>query len=218
MIVLVSNLYLRKSNCVNHLDLCCLDKQGDIGNITFLKWQVEGPSYIYAFVLDMLISKMIVHHKTAVVCNDTMLRKGELDNLRQTLISERDAWLQQQLCHVQQKDIQCIEKEGVDVGFIKQELSNDTPLLLTFSDKSKENTVLVIGYEMNEQEELVRLFCLDAKGPSPQNSYWNATIELVKDGETNNILSFNSLTRKLVYIKYLMVIKRQHSVLSFTPY
>ena len=188
MIELVSNLFLKETGIKKKLELQCLDKNGIMGSVMLLKEkEVEAPSYLFALAMNLLIIRGI-RHAVAV---------------------KRLEWFQNQLEEMDTHHLSLHEKEGMNSRYIQQAIDGDCPVILSFIKGKRTHYLLVIGYDLDEQNILKRLFCLDSQAKDPSNSYWNAYLDLQTDGLADMSKCFYSTRKTHVTIKgILKIVKR----------
>lgn len=188
MIELVSNLFLKETGINNKLDLQCQDKNGIMGSVMLLKEkEVEAPSYLFALAMNLLIIRSIRHAVT----------EKHLD------------WFKNQLEEMNAHHLSLHEQEGMNSLYIQQSIDEDCPVILSFIKGKRTHYLLVIGYELDEQNILKRLFCLDSQAKDPSNSYWNAYLDLQTDGLADMSKCFYSTRKTQVTIKgILKIVKR----------
>ena len=188
MIELVSNLFLKETGINNKLDLQCQDKNGIMGSVMLLKEkEVEAPSYLFALAMNLLIIRCIRH----------------------AMAVKRLDWFQNQLDEMDAHHLSLHEKEGIDHCYIQQAIDADCPIILSLLKGERTHFLLVIGYELDEQNTLKRLFCLDSLAKNPGNCYWNAYLDLHTEGLADMSKCFYSTRKTQVTITGMFRIDRR---------
>jgi hypothetical protein len=71
------------------------------------------------------------------------------------------------------------EKKNVNPASICEAINEDLPVLISvIYQGGGAHAMVAIGYEMNEQELITKIFCLDPAYPAPKFTYWNSYIDL----------------------------------------
>lgn len=188
MIELVSNLFLKETGIKKKLELQCLDKNGKMGSVMLLKEkEVEAPSYLFALAMNLLIIRGIRHAVTV----------------------KRLEWFKNQLEEMDAHHLSLHEKEGMNSRYVQRTIDADCPIILSLLKGKRTHYLLVIGYELDEQNTLKRLFCLDSQAKDPGNSYWNAYLDLQTDGLADMSKCFYSTRKTQVTITGMLRIDRR---------
>jgi hypothetical protein len=98
------------------------------------------------------------------------------------------------------------------VGKIKELIARNHPIVVGITFKRRfEHAIVAIGYEVDENDRLTKIFCLDPGYQKPMFTYWNSVIEIDKGSKVFNCLYITETgERSEVKIDDILLIEKKN--------
>ena len=201
----MADIHIIDSIRLNHKGLCVLDENRKWVNLHKQQGDLDGACAIYSLVMAMLCKGLLADDDTQVYNRpDRRTDKGkflyQFFNERGMI---RDGYSYVTLAKEINEspfDIKAKRKKPRTneerINLISKYIKDNSPVIISVmfpdgkQEKQKEqkeggHALLAVGIEVNSDESVTKILCLDPGNPSPKYSPWNCFIDVSKEAKTD---------------------------------
>ena len=206
----MADIHIIDSIRLNHNGLCVLDENRKWVNLHKQQGDLDGACAIYSLVMAMLCKGLLTDNDTKVYNRpDRRTDKGkflyQFFNERGMI---RDGYSYVTLAkEINDSSFGIIatrknpKTNDARIQLISDYIYDNTPVIISvvFPDRDKEgaHALLAIGIEVNSDDTITKILCLDPGNPTPKYSPWNCYVDVSK--ETKHDYPFNCVSEHVHY-------------------
>lgn len=202
----MADIYIIDSIRLNHKGLCVLDENKKWVNLHKQQGNLDGACAIYSLVMAMLCKGLLTDNDTTLYNRpDRRTDKGKfLYHFFNERGMIRDGYSYVTLAkEIKESSLGIIAtrknpKNNEDrIKLISNYIYNNTPVIISIVFPEGAHALLAIGIEVNSNDAVTKILCLDPGNPSPKYSQWNCFIDVSK--ETKHDYPFNCVSEHDYY-------------------
>ena len=192
----------------------CKDKNGKLDEAIHIQGTLDGACSIYSLLMDLLILRVINHSDIRIynTSKDYGIKKF-LKILREKngmhIEGRYYQWIQKQINTYIPDRVSCFRKKNFDIEIVSQYINNNIPVMLSILNKKIAHSILCIGYESNEQNDITKLLCLDPSSVRSEICYWNSYIDLLPNVKTKIYRFYYSTMNEYVSLDAMLIIEKK---------
>ena len=195
----MSDIHIIDSIRLNHKGLCILDENRKWVKLHKQQGDLDGACAIYSLVMAMLCKGLLTDDDTKVYNRPD--RRTDKGKFLYQFFNERGmirngysyVTLAKEIneSHFGIKAIRKDPRTNDDrIGLISDYIYDNTPVIISvvFLDGDKKegaHALLAVGIEVDSDENIAKILCLDPGNPSPKYSSWNCFIDVSKETKTD---------------------------------
>ncbi len=207
----MADIHIIDSIRLNHKGLCVLDENSKWVRLHKQQGDLDGACAIYSLVMAMLCKSLLADDDTQVYNRPD--RRTDKGKFLYQFFNERGMIRDGYSYVTLAKEIndspfdikatrKCPRTNNDRIKLISDYIYDNTPVIISVvfpkkDDNNGSHALLAIGIEVDSNDTITKILCLDPGYPSPNYSSWNCFIDVSK--ETKSDYPFNCVSENTHY-------------------